>query len=100
MLRAELEDFIDSYDHVVQIGVSIGLALPFVFSSSPVVTSQLRDSVFPALEKSHAFIELDSDIGERGLPDVIFLEFDLNPTSESLRSDLEEVLHSHLRIVG
>ena len=80
MLRAELEDLIDSYDHVVQVSVSIGLALPLVLSRSPVVASQFRHSVFPALEEAHALVELDSDIGERGLPDVIFLEFYLNPT--------------------
>ena len=80
MLRAELEDLIDSYDHVVQVSVSIGLALPLVFSRSPVVASQLCHSVFPALKEAHALVELDSDIGEGGLPDVIFLEFDLNPT--------------------
>ena len=64
MLRSEFEYLIYSKDHVVQIGVRIRLSLPLMLSSSPVVTGKLSDPILPALEKPHAFVELNSYIGE------------------------------------
>jgi len=50
VLGSKLEDFIDTNDHVVQVGVRVDLAFPLVLDtlSFPELSGQLGHSIFPA----------------------------------------------------
>jgi hypothetical protein len=98
MLRSKFKDLIDSYDHVVKIGVRMRLSLPLVLDSStfPELSSEFTNSVLPALADTHTLIQLNSDIWEGTLPNISLLEFLFNSTSNSSRNNFEKLFHSSL----
>ena len=83
VLGPQFEDLIYSYYHVIEVGVRESLSFPLMLNrlTFPEFSGQLCNSILPALKDSHAFIQLDSDIRERGYPDVILLEFNFYPSS-------------------
>lgn len=100
VLGSQFKNESNSDYNIFQIGIIIGLALPFValILTSPEVSCQLCGAVFPPTADAHALIELDSDIGELTLPNVILSELLLDSGAKRLCHHLEEVFHSGLWI--
>jgi hypothetical protein len=100
MLRSQFKNEADSDYNIFQIGIIIGLALPFValILTSPEVSCQLSSAVFPSTTDAHALIELDSDIGELALPNVSLPKLLLDSGAKRLGHHFEKVFHSGLWI--
>jgi hypothetical protein len=86
---------------VLQVCVLKRFTLPFVRSilRAPEFTGHLSDTLFPATEDTHAFVQLQADVGKGSLPYVCLFEFTLNTLSKHSSGHFEEVLHSSLGIL-
>ena len=101
MLRAQFENGGHPDNDVLKVCVLERLSLPFVLRllRAPEFTGHFGDTLLPAAEDPHAFVQLQADVGERGLPDVGLLELTLYSLSEHSSGHFEEVLHSSLRVL-
>ena len=97
MLGSKLEDLIHSRDDFLQVVVDMGWSLPLVVHLLfPGDLDEVSHDLPPLGADSEAFVELESDIGEGGLPDVALFEFSLDAAPKRLGDDAEGVLHSLL----
>lgn len=58
----------------------------------------MSHSILPLGADSHALIEFEPHIRERGLPNIALFELSLDSAAEGLRNDAESVFHSGFRI--
>jgi len=100
MLASELKDLVHSNDDVLQVVINVWRTLPLMLHLllSPGDLGQVGHGVFPVGADSHAFIELQSYIGEGDLPNVGLFEFSFDSSSERFGDDDEHVCHSLLRV--
>ena len=85
MLGSELEDLIHPRDDVLEVVVHVGWSLPLVVHLLlPRDLGEVGHAFPPLGADSEALVELESDIGEGGLPDVALFEFSLDAAPESL----------------
>lgn len=100
VLRSKFEDLVHPCDDVLEVVVNVGWSLPLVVHLLlPRDLGEMRHALLPLSAYPEALVELQSDIRERGLPDIALFELPLDPAPESLRDDTEGVLHSLLRVV-
>lgn len=100
MLGTQFKDDGQALDDILEITVVIRLAVPLVLrvGALPELTCQLGCAALPSSADPHAFVQFDTNLRERALPDVVLLELLFDSRAESFRRDLEEVLHSVLRV--
>jgi hypothetical protein len=72
--------------------------LPLVFSllRAPEFTGHLGNALFPSTKDTHAFIQLQTDVREGGLPHISLFELTFNTLSKHSGGHFKEVLHSGL----
>lgn len=98
VLGSEFEDLINTEDDVLKVSIKEGFTLPDVAATLvlPEIAGQLGDTIFPGTEDAHTFVQLDSHVRERALPDVVFFEMAFDAAPDGLRRDAEQVLHPGL----
>jgi len=102
VLGSKFKDSANAEYHVFKIGVKEWLSIPLVtlLLGFPKLASHLCSAIFPTTANSHTLVEFDSDIGERGSPDIVLLEFPLNASAQGLSCHFEKVFHAGLWVGG